>query len=216
MKKYFSLILKDFIIMKWYMIFTAVIIVVIPLLFLPILSLKSGISGFTVAYIFALYSTSQSLSYYEAKYNKAEALLNSSPYSKRAIVISRYVFLLLIYAITIVVYTVMSLIIPKLEPVSATEAVVALLIGSLLVGILQPLTYKFGIVKTRYINIVVMLGVAIGFPYLVSALANGNITFDFLNLIHPAVIYTAAILLSAIILSGSASISIKVYKNKEF
>lgn len=217
MKKYLSLILKDFILLKNYLLFTVVIIIGMPLLFLPVVSsVETGVAGFTISYMFALYTTAQSLAYYEAKFGKAESILNSAPYSKHAIVISRYLFLLIIYVITLLVYLIMSFIIPQLKIISFAEAALALLIGSLLIGILQPLTYKFGIGKMRYINVIVMIGAGITFPYLVKAISGGNINFDFFKNISPILLGVLALLITAIILVVSVIVSIKVYNKKEF
>lgn len=217
MKKYLSLILKDLILMKNYALFTALMIVGMPLLFLPVVSsVETGIAGFTISYVFALYTTAQSLAYYEAKYSKAETILNSAPYSKQAIVISRYIFLLLIYVVTLIVYVIMSLIIPQLEMITGVEAIIALFIGSLMIGVLQPLTYKFGIAKMRYINVFVMIGVGIGFPYLIRAIAGGNIDFNFINNVSPILLSSLVFLLTIIILVVSVIISIGIYKKKEF
>ncbi len=216
MKKYLSLILKDLVIMKNNLPFTALIIVGVPLLFWTPTPAGSGLAAFSVTYILALYMTLQSLAYYESKYRKAENVLNATPYPRQAIVIARYIFLSMIYIVSLLMYILLSLAIPYLQPLTATEALVALLIGSLLMGVLQPLTYRFGIEKTRYINMVVMIGIGIGFPYLVKAVADGTIRLGFLNSIPPLLIGTIALLLSLVILAVSALVSISVYRKKEF
>ena len=207
MKKYLSLILKDFILLKNYLLFTVLIIIGMPLLFLPVVSsVETGIAGFTISYMFTLYTTAQSLAYYEAKFGKAECILNSAPYSKHAIVISRYIFLLIIYVVTLLVYQIMSLVIPQLNIISFAEAAVALLIGNFLMGILQPLTYKFGIGKMRYLNVIVMIGAGITFPYLVKAISGGNIIFDFFKNISPILLGGLALLMTELILVVSVII----------
>lgn len=216
MKKYLSLILKDLVIMKNNLLFTALIIVGIPLLFLTMAPMGTGLAAFSMTYILALYMTVQSLAYYESKYRKADTVLNAAPYSRQAIVISRYIFSFLIYIVSLLVYVILSLAIPYLETLTIAEALIALFIGSLMMGVLQPLTYRFGIEKTRYINMVVMVGVGVGFPYLIKAVAGGNVNFDFLNSISPVLISILTLLLSISILVVSAIISIEVYKKKEF
>ena len=216
MKKYLSLIFKDLIIMKNYLWFTALIIVGIPFLFLTTTPMGTGLAAFSMTYILALYMTVQSLAYYESKYRKAETVLNAAPYSKQAIVISRYIVSLLIYIVSLLVYVILSLAIPYLETLTAPEALIALLIGSFMMGVLQPLTYKFGIEKTRYINMIVMIGVGIGFPYIVKAVVGGNVNFEFINSISPVLVSSLTLLLAIVILVVSAIISIKVYKKKEF
>lgn len=216
MKKYLSLIGKDLVIMKNNLPFTALIVVGVPLLFLTTTPIGTGLGAFSMTYLLALYMTVQSLAYYESKYRKAEAVLNAAPYSRQAIVISRYIVALLIYVASLTVYVILSLAIPYLEPLTILEALIALFIGNLMMGALQPLTYRFGIEKTRYINMVVMIGVGVGFPYFIKAVAGGNINFDFLGSVSPVLIGCLALMLSAIILVVSAIISVKVYKNKEF
>lgn len=216
MKKYLSLIFKDFMILKNYLLFTALTIVGIPLLFLTVTPTGTGLAAFSMTYILALYMTVQSLAYYESKYRKAESVINSAPYSRQAIVISRYIVSLLVYIVSLLVYVILSLAIPYLETLTVAEALIALLIGSLMMGVLQPLTYRFGIEKTRYINMFVMIGVGVGFPYFVKTVAGGNINFDFLGSVSPVLICSLALLLSIIILATSTVISIKVYKKKEF
>ena len=216
MKKYLSLILKDLIIMKNNLPFTALIIVGVPLLFLTTAPMGTGLAAFTMTYILALYMSVQSLAYYESKYRKAESAVNAAPYPRKAIVISRYIFLLLIYLVSLSVYVILSLAIPYLETLTVAEALIAFFIGSLMLGVLQPLTYRFGIEKTRYINMVVMVGIGVGFPYLVKAITGGKIRFDFLSSLSPVVIGCVALLLSLIVLAVSALVSISVYKKKDF
>ena len=216
MKKYLSLILKDLVIMKNNLPFTALIIVGVPLLFSTVNPVGTGLAAFSMTYILALYMTVQSLAYYESKYRKAENVLNAAPYSRQAIAISRYIFSSLIYIVSLLFYVILSLAIPYLETITITEALIAFFIGSLMMGVLQPLTYKFGIEKTRYINMVVMVGVGVGFPYFVKAVVGGNINLDFLTSLSPVIISCLTILLSLIILVISAIISISVYKKKEF
>ena len=216
MKKYLSLILKDLVIMKNNLPFTALIIVGVPLLFLTTTPMGTGLAAFSMTYILALYMTVQSLAYYESKYRKAETVLNAAPYSRQAMVISRYIFSSLIYIVSLLIYVILSLSIPYLETLTIAEALIAFFIGSLMMGVLQPLTYKFGIEKTRYINMVVMVGVGVGFPYFVKAVVGGNINLDFLTSLSPVIISCLTILLSLIILVISAIISISVYKKKEF
>ena len=216
MKKYLSLILKDLVIMKNNLPFTALIIVGVPLLFLTTTPMGTGLAAFSMTYILALYMTVQSLAYYESKYRKAETVLNAAPYSRQAMVISRYIFSSLIYIVSLLIYVILSLSIPYLETLTIAEALIAFFIGSLMMGVLQPLTYKFGIEKTRYINMVVMVGVGIGFPYFVKAVVGGNINLDFLTSLSPVIISCLTLLLSLIILVVSAIISISVYKKKEF
>lgn len=64
--------------------------------------------------------------------------------------------------------------------------------------------------------VVVMVGVGVGFPYLIKAVAGGNVNFDFINSISPELISILTLLLSISILVVSAIISIEVYKKKEF
>lgn len=210
MKKFFSLLLKDLILMKNYVIFTAVIIVVMPLLFLGL-----GVAAFAITYMLALYTTMQSLAYYEAKYKNAETALNSTPYSRQAIVISRYVFLLLVYAVTLLIYTLMSLVIPQCETPTVTAALAVLLMGSLLTGVLMPLNYKFGVAKTRYISIIAVAALGFTLP-LVASDNGGELMFDFINRLSPILISLLSLLLSVIISVVSAVISIAIYKKKDF
>lgn len=211
MKKYFTLILKDLVLMKNYVIFTAVIIVVMPLLLVGL-----GSTAFTATYMFALYSTAQSLAYYEAKYRGAETVLNSAPYSRQSIVISRYVFYLLVYAVTLAIYAAMSLIIPPLTQIGVVDMAVALFAGSVLTGFLQPLNYKFGINKTRYISVFVMVCIGIAFPFIADAVEDGNAVTDFIGKLSPALVGGLTLLLTVIIYVASAIISVAVYKKKEF
>ena len=174
MKKYLSLIFKDLVIMKNNLPFTALIIFGVPLIFLTTEPTGTGLAGFLMSYTLALYMTVQSLAYYESKYRKAETIINAAPYSRQAIVISRYIVSFLIYAVSLLVYVLLSLAIPNLATLTVSDALVAFFIGSIMMGVLQPLTYKFGIEKTRYINMVVMIGVGIGFPFLVKEIGRAS------------------------------------------
>lgn len=158
----------------------------------------------------------KNVGYYESKYRKAENTLNAAPYSRQAIVISRYVFSSLIYIVSLLFYVILSLAIPYLETITIPEALIAFFIGNLMMGVLQPLTYKLGSEKTKYINMIVMVRVGVSFPYFVKTVVGGNINLNFLTSLSPVIISCLTFLLSLIILVVSAIISISVYKKKEF
>lgn len=215
MKKYLALVRKDLFIMKNNLPFMALIILGVPLLFLTTAPMGTGLAAFSMTYILALYMTVQSLAYYDSKYRKAESVLNSASYSRQAIVISRYIVSLLIYFITLIVYVIMSLIIAELALLTVTDALISLFVGSAIVGVLQPLTYRFGIEKIRYINAIIMIGISVALPFSIRE-AGEKLDLTLLEGLSSTSVISVTLLASIIILVVSAIISIKVYKNKEF
>lgn len=216
MKMYLSLLRKDFLVIKNYLPFIALLIIVYPLLFLTMEPIGSGLAAFSFAYLFAMYMATQTLGYYDSKYRKAETILNAAPISRQAIVISRYIFSLLIYVAALLVYIVMSLIIPGIERLTIVDAIIALFIGNLLMGFIIPLTYRFGIEKMRYINMIVILAVAFGFPASLKALANENVNLNFFANWSAPLCGCLILIVTLAIIALSAIVSISVYKKKEF
>lgn len=208
MKKYFSLIVKDLTLMKSTALFNAAIVVGVP--FVAFAGVGSGLALFTFTFVLVLCRVTQSLAYYDGK---AEAFLCALPYSRRSIVLARYALMLALYAVSLAVYSILALAVPRIPTLSAADAACALLSSCIVAGFTQPLYYRFGCEKTRYIFMFVFVGAAVGLPYAiphVPFLTGGTAGASSLA------VATIAFVLSAAVLTVSALVSVAIYKKKEF
>ena len=222
MKMYLSLLRKDLLIVKKYILLTFLLIIVYSIMFLSSDGVKMGLAPLTMSYLWALYLLMQTLASSDAKYSKAEAVICATPYSRKAIVVSRYIFSFSIYVVVLIVYILMSLLINGVISLTFVDATLALLVGNIMLGITQPLTYRFGGEKARYIIVTLILLATIGIQsafFIVQSAS--SIFFDeidyssFLKM-PTALIGVILLLLTVIVVTISAFISVSIYKKKEF
>lgn len=212
MKLYLALLRKDWLITKNYIPIALLIIIIFSALFIN----GPALLPLAIGYLWALYLMMQTLSGNDAKYRKAEAIICASPYSRKALVLSRYIFSLLIYPVILVIYIIMSLIVKKTVLFTFCDTMVALLIGNAILSITQPLVYKFGNEKTRFISIMMLLGVFCLAQAFTFIFPNKAINYSAIISLPSPIIGILALLLTIGILSLSAWASVSIYKKKEF
>lgn len=95
----FSLVKKDFLIVKKYVGIMLIVSFLIPPIMLWRTPEAAGAMGFTLTIIFSIFMLTQYVSLKEHQYPKAATLLCATPYPRRLIVLSKYLFCLVIYAV---------------------------------------------------------------------------------------------------------------------
>ena len=107
-----SLLKKDFLIVKKYVLIMFFFIILIP----PVMRWRTpeftGILGFILSVIFSVFMLLQYVSLKEYQFPKAATLLCATPFSRKAMVLSKYIFCMAIYVICCIVYEVETLLIP--------------------------------------------------------------------------------------------------------
>lgn len=175
-----------------------------------------GLTAFLITAIFAVYMALQSVALAETKYPKAEALLCASPYTRKYLVVARYLFFMCIFVITTAIYELVVAFLPDTAMLSLIDIALTLLIGSVLLGIYLPLQYKIGYEKMKYVLMIVILLTPFLLPYLIEWLATSKLDLTFLNSIPTVLrifLYTATAVGINVV---SAVVSIQIYEAKEF
>ncbi|MBU3100598.1 MULTISPECIES: ABC-2 transporter permease [Clostridium] len=209
----FHLVKKDFLLIKKYLLLMILIPIAIPILMMIQASQLLGLSAFVMSVIFTVFMLYQYVLMAEMKYPKAEALLCATPYSRSTLVKARYVFLLLPFAYCCAVYNVLALLFAKIEYLTLSTYLIAMLISVILFGIYTPIQYKLGFEKTKYFFVLVIMGA----PSLMVLLIKINIKLDLTGLSVMPMFAQYLILIVAIIsiIFISMNVSIKIYSKKE-
>ena len=109
------LVRKDFLIVKKYVLLMLAVCVIIP----PFMMWRTdaayvGAMSFVLSAIFSVFMLLQYVSSKENQYAKASTLLCATPYPRKLIVLSKYVFCLLIYGVCCLIFWTEALIFPVL------------------------------------------------------------------------------------------------------
>ena len=146
----FALLKKDFLIVKKYVLIMLVVIALIP----PVMRWRTpeftGVFGFILSVIFGVFMLLQYVSLKEYQFPKAVTLLCATPFSRKTIVSSKYIFCMAIYAICCIVFELETLFMPGLGTSDIKLFAFMFLIVSVFIGIYLPIQYKFGYEKTKF------------------------------------------------------------------
>lgn len=201
----FALLKKDFLIVKKYVLIMLVVIALIP----PVMRWRTpeftGVFGFILFGIFILL---QYVSLKEYQFPKAATLLCATPFSRKAIVSSKYIFCMAIYAICCIVFELETLFLPGLGTSDIKLFAFMFLIVSVFIGIYLPIQYKFGYEKTNFAFRAIIVASPFILPLLMRA---GSLNLNFLSMFSPYLVYGGIVLIGFAILAISASLSIKIY-----
>lgn len=108
----------------------------------------------------------------EEKYPNAEMLLCTSLYTKKDIVLEKYIFLLLVFAYCCIAYNTVGFILPSVEPLDIELILTVLLITTILFGVFMPLQFKIRIQRTKlYLSIRVF-----AIPLLLTSVKDSSVT----------------------------------------
>ena len=213
--KVLSLIKKDILLMKKYLVIVLAISVVFPIFIYYKAPSLAGFTSFLMTAIFAVYMALQSISMTETKYPKAEALLCASPYMRKALVFARYLFYLCIFCVVWVVFQAIGLAIGDFTSISFHDTALSLLIGSILLCVYLPLQYKLGFEKMKYLLMILILLTPFSLPYIVDWLEKTTIDFSFVSSLSEWIRTTLYLLFALVINAISLVISTKIYEKKE-
>lgn len=210
-----ALMKKDIFLVKKYLLVILAISIVFPVFIFYNAESIMGFAAFMLTVMFAAYMALQSVSLAETKYPKAEALLCSSPYTRKYMVIARYLFFILVFVATTVVYELVVIFLPGAATLSLFDIALTLLIGSMLLGICLPLQYKLGYEKMKYVLMVVIMLTPFLLPHIVEWVATSNLDISFLDSISSTMKTVLCFALSIVINVVSISTSIHIYNGKE-
>jgi len=152
-----SLVKKEFLIVKKYVGIMLIVSFLIPPIMLWRMPEAAGAMGFTLTVIFSIFMLTQYVSLKEYQYPKATTLLCALPYPRKMIVLSKYCFCLIIYAVCCLVFGIDTIIFPKLGTFDIRMAAIAFLVITIPLSFYFPALYKLEYEKTKFVFVITQL-----------------------------------------------------------
>lgn len=206
----FQLIKKDVLIIKKYVLIMLAAAVLIPPFMLWRAPQYTGVLGFMLSVIFCVFMLLQYVSLKEYQSPKAATLLCATPYSRRMLVLSKYIICMAIYIVCCVIYGIETFIVPGLGSCDIELFVLMFFITSVFIGVYLPVQYRLGYEKTKFAFVVVIMASPFILPQLMKM---ENVNLDFLSLFSPILAYGGIALLSLGILTVSTFLSMRFYSS---
>ncbi len=215
----FYLVKKEFLLVKAYLIAIILLTAAIPLFvnaqMNPIIGKNAGFLAYCLEAIFVQFLLSSSASLIESKYPKAQALLSTTPYTRKLLVVAKYAFFFIIFLYS----TLMFMLFSTISTTYFGEFHV-LMIGPvflflcLFIGIVVPLEYKIGYEKTKYVYSFALVII----PFILSRFSKLPDLVSikrYMENIPVGLQFTLPVLLGCFIGFASIWISIGIYSKKE-
>lgn len=208
----FSLVKKDFLIVKRIFLLVLMGVAIIPPFMLWQVPELTSVLGFIFSVLFAVFMLMQFVSIKEHQFPKAATLLCATPFPRKMMVLSKYIFCIVIYMIGSGVFWIETFIIPGLGTLSIRMFTFSFLATSVFISIYFPVLYKLGFEKTNYLLGVLIITSPMYLPKLIST---EDLNMGFLTMLPPVLIYGGIVLLSFGVLAISTSLSIKIYNKAD-
>lgn len=208
----FSLVKKDFLIVKRIFLLVLMGVAIIPPFMLWQVPELTSVLGFIFSVLFAVFMLMQFVSIKEHQFPKAATLLCATPFPRKMMVLSKYIFCIVIYMIGSGVFWIETFIIPGLGTLSIRMFTFSFLATSVFISIYFPVLYKLGFEKTNYLLGVLIITSPMYLPKLIST---EDLNMGSLAMLPPVLIYGGIVLLSFGVLAISASLSIKIYNKAD-
>lgn len=204
-----TLIKKDFMLLKKYVLFIIVIMFALP----AALAAKSNevnmvrsTLAFAFEIIYSEFLICRYLAMKEYQYPKAASFLCTLPYTRNMQVGSKYLIYFIVFVFCCAAYWIDTLFVPNLIKLSSELVIPVLFAASILYSIYMPIQYKFGYDKSKLIFMFLL----IVFPLFI-AKANTTMIMEVLsNITIPVMLISA---LAALALS--VMVSVKIFNGKE-
>ncbi len=209
----FSLMKKDFLIVKKYAGIMLIVSFLIPPVMLWRTPQAGGAMGFTLTVIFSIFMLTQYVSLKEYQYPKATTLLCALPCPRKMIVLSKYCFCLTVYAVCCLVFGIDTLIFPKLGTFDMRMAAIIFLIITIVLSFYFPALYKLGYEKTKFIFVIIIMASPVLFAFLFKP--EIAIRFDFLDTIPTTAVIASGVVIGLAVFSISAVLSIRFFEKSD-
>ncbi len=212
MKMLLSLIKKDLLLVKRYIPITAVFAVAIPLFVATRIDIADGgFLSFFLTVVYVQFLLISSLSMKEYKY-RGGALLCTTPYTRSMTVKAKYLFLLMIFIGTTLIYTATATFSPVEIPLPSISTIgIALLLITIIYGIYIPLEYRLGYDRARYMTSILIFVIPFVLPLILRWMQAGNAKFNFSLSISNGLIYPLIVVIGLL----SMKISTSIYCRKD-
>lgn len=209
----FSLVKKDFLIVKKYVGIMLLASFLIPPVMLWRTPEAAGAMGFILAVIFSIFMLTQYVSLKEYQYPKATTLLCALPYPRKMIVLSKYCFCLIIYAACCLIFGIDTLIFPGLGIFDIRMAAIIFLVITVLLSFYFPALYKLGYEKAKFLFVIVIMASPILSAFLFKP--ENAVRFEFLNTLSTTKILITGIIVSLAAFSISAILSVRFFEKRD-
>lgn len=209
----FHLVKKDFLIIKKYVLLMLVVAILIPPFLLWRVPEYAGSISFILEVIFAVFMLLQYISQKENQYPKAATLLCSTPYPRKLVVLSKYVFYLIIYAACCLIFWLESLVFDNLGGFHFEMVILTFLVITIFFSIYLPVQYKLGYEKTKFAFSIIIVASPFVLPQLIKMKSNVNL--NLFNELSPFFLYGGVLLVSIILLMLSVCLSVRFYCNTD-
>lgn len=209
----FSLVKKDFLIVKKYVGIMLIVSFLIPPFMLWRTPEAAGAIGFILVAVFSVFMLTQYIFLKEHQYPKATTLLCATPYPRRLIVISKYCFCLIIYAVCCLIFGIDTLIFPELGAFNMQIAVITFFAIVMLLSLYFPALYKLGYEKTKFIFVIIIMVSPVLSAFLFKS--ENGIQLDFLDTVSTTAIIIFCIIVSLVVFAISAILSIKFFEKRD-
>ena len=198
----FQLVKKDFLIVKKYVLIMFAVCILFPVFLLWRSPEYAGILGFVLITIFSFFMLLQYVSLKETQYPKASTLLCALPFSRKNIVLSKYIFCILIYLACCLIFG-----------IEYKVPILLFMVVSLFLGVYLPAQYKLGYEKTKLFFVVLIM--ASPFIFAQSLKIENSFITNILDNINPVFLVTCSMIASFLILIVSSAISVRIYKKAD-
>lgn len=161
-----SLVKKEFLIVKKYVGIMLIASFLIPPIMLWRMPEAAGAMGFTLTVIFSIFMLIQYVTLKEHQYPKATTLLCALPYPRKMIVLSKYGFCLIMYAVCCLVFGIDTIIFPQLGTFDIRMAAIVFLVITIPLSFYFPALYKLGYEKTKFVFVIIIMASPVLFAFL--------------------------------------------------
>ncbi len=208
----FSLVRKDFLIVRKYAGIMLIASFLIPPFMLWRMPEATGAMGFTLAVIFSIFMLTQYVSLKECRYPKATTLLCALPYPRKMIVLSKYCFCLMIYAVCCLVFGIDTIIFPKLGVFDIRMAAVVFLAVTIPLSFYFPALYKLGYERTKFVFVIIIMASPVLFAFLFKP---ENAVRFHLDRIPTTALAVLSVIIGLVVFSMSAMLSVRFFENSD-
>ena len=207
-----SLVKKDFILVKKYVLFMAAVCFLLPVFLLSRLPEFAGPLTFFISVVYSIFLLLQYVFLKEYQSPKASLLLCASPYPRRLMVLGKYGFCLVLYAASSLIYWINTQIFPGLGRFHWEMAVLVFFIVTIFYSIYIPLEYRLGFERTKFITMFIIMACPFVAPFI---LQKGAVIQDYIQLLPPVLFYGIVLFISLLALVISACLSVYFYEHAD-
>jgi len=207
------LVKKDFLLVKKYWIVMLIAAIVLPIFIQTKLISGEKFLSFFLSMLYIAFLMFSTVSIMEDKY-KGAALLCATPFTRNALVKSKYLFILSLFIGCYILYTLAAVFSPfKIGMLSLYDIGRTFFIITVIFGVIIPVQYRFGYEKSRYILFIITFLTPFVLPNIMKALQNSateSISLPFSLSVVGLLLGVLAFVVGGI----SLRISIQIYTSK--